>query len=102
MLVACLSWQENVNISAVSIKPSTLHSNILIFKFNEVVFLLFLRERPKYQPPVEEENSTVSRGIGEGSDTVKVKRDTRVEETVRARWVGIFPSLACDLDEFMT
>lgn len=51
---------------------------------------------------MEEENSTVSRGIGEGSDTVKVKRDTRVEETVRARWVGIFPSLACDLDEFMT
>ncbi|KAI4321849.1 hypothetical protein MLD38_035182 [Melastoma candidum] len=41
------------------------------------------RERPKYQPPQEGETRTISRDVGEGSDTVKVKRDVR-EETVKA------------------
>lgn len=45
------------------------------------------RERPKYQP-VEGGEKPMAKGIVEGSDTVKVKRDIQREETVRARWVG--------------
>lgn len=46
------------------------------------------RERPKYQ--IKDDAETPRNGpkaIGEGSDTVKVTRDSRGEETVRARWV---------------
>ncbi|KAI4320728.1 hypothetical protein MLD38_034177 [Melastoma candidum] len=42
-----------------------------------------IRERPKYQPPEDEESPGVTRDLAEGSDTVKVKRDARVE-TVKA------------------
>lgn len=45
------------------------------------------RERPKYQIKEEdlETPRNVSRGIGEGSDTVKVARDVRGEENNRPR-----------------
>lgn len=48
------------------------------------------RERPKYQ--IKEELGTPRngpRGVGEGSDTMKVARDFRVEETNRSRLVVI-------------
>ncbi|KAK4744500.1 hypothetical protein SAY87_010812 [Trapa incisa] len=42
-----------------------------------------IRERPKYQP-VEDIENTMPKDIVEGSDTVKVIRDIQREETVRA------------------
>lgn len=47
------------------------------------------RERPKYQ--LKEDAETPRNGpkaVGESTDTVKVTRDIRGEETVRARWVN--------------
>ncbi|PKI37653.1 hypothetical protein CRG98_041946 [Punica granatum] len=46
-----------------------------------------IRERPKYQP-VEDVESPMGKGIVEGTDTVKVKRDIQGEETVRASGQG--------------
>lgn len=49
------------------------------------------RERPKYQ--IKDDGETPRNGpkaIGEGSDTVKVTRDSRGDETVRARWVYFY------------
>ncbi|KAI4321852.1 hypothetical protein MLD38_035184 [Melastoma candidum] len=53
------------------------------FLLESLDILMVARERPKYQPPQEGETRTISRDVGEGSDTVKVKRDVR-EETVKA------------------
>ncbi|KAI4388133.1 hypothetical protein MLD38_000491 [Melastoma candidum] len=42
-----------------------------------------IRERPKYQPPEDEESPQVAWDLAEGSNTMKVNRDVR-EETVKA------------------
>lgn len=45
------------------------------------------RERPKYQ--IKDDGENVRNGFkafAEGSDTVKVTREPRKDETVRARW----------------
>ena len=60
----------------------------LVIVVKMLAFCVLNRERPKYQ--LKEDAETPRNGpkaVGESTDTVKVTRDIRGEETVRARWV---------------
>lgn len=53
------------------------------------VFFYFDRERPKFQ--IKEDGETPRNGtkaLGEASGTVKVTRDSKVEDTIRVRLVS--------------
>ncbi|PPD74180.1 hypothetical protein GOBAR_DD28897 [Gossypium barbadense] len=57
---------------------------------NAPLKLNYAYERPKYQLKEDAETPrTGPKAVGESTDTVKVKRDIRGEETVRARWVNL-------------
>lgn len=59
------------------------------FSFFSSLLTFLSRERPKFQ--IKDNGETSGNGtqtFEEGSNTVKVTREPRVDETVRARWIA--------------